>query len=357
MRIKNKIVILTVSAFFLIMSLWGIFSETPNFSESERRVLASFPDVNMCDILNGNFSNEFDDYAVERFPARDMWRQIKAYVKTKFFFQQDNNGIYTVGQHISKMDYPMNTQMLEHAIHLFADIKENYLEQNNIYLAVIPDKNKYLAEETGHLEFDYEEFSAYLAENMAYATYIEISDLLESDDYYDTDSHWRQENVVDVAERIADVMGADISQEYSYHTLETEFYGVYAGQSALKCEPDTITYLFSESIRNANVHGAEAVYDMKKANSRDPYEMFLSGNQPVVTITNSQCKNQKRLIIFRDSFGSSIAPLFIEGYSEIILVDLRYISSDTLSEYVSFDDADVLFLYSTMLLNHSLSMK
>ena len=357
MRTKNKIVILFVSAFFLLMSLWGLFSDTPNYSESERRVLTSFPNVNMVDISSGYFSKEFDTYAVERFPARDKWRQIKTYVKTKLFFQQDNNGIYTAGQHISKIDYPLNTQMLDYAIQLFADIKDNYLDKNNIYLAVIPDKNKYLAENTGHLAFDYEEFSAYLAENMAYAKYIEISDLLDSDDYYHTDSHWRQDKIVDVADRIASVMGVDISQKYSYYTLETDFYGVYAGQSALKCEPDTITYLLNESIKNANVRGAEAIYDMKKAKSRDPYEMFLSGNQPVVTITNSQCENQKRLIIFRDSFGSSIAPLFIDGYSEIILIDLRYISSDKLSEFVDFENADVLFLYSTILLNNSRSMK
>lgn len=357
MRIKDKIVIFSISAFFLLMSLWGIFGKTSNYSESERRALASFPNVNVESMISGDFSKEFDHYAVDRFPARDKWRQIKAYVKTKFFLQQDNNKLYTAGQHISKMDYPMNLQMMDYAIQRFTNIKETYLKQNNIYLAIIPDKNRYLAEQTGHLAFDYEEFSTYIAERMPYAEYIEISDLLDADDYYYTDSHWRQERIVDVAERIATVMGADISQEYSAHTLETDFYGVYAGQSALACEPDKITYLLSPSIQHAQVAGAEAIYDQKKAESKDPYEMFLSGNQPIVTLTNNQCDSQKRLIMFRDSFGSSIAPLFIEGYSEITLVDLRYISSEKLSEYVSFENADILFLYSTILLNNSLSLK
>ena len=357
METKNRIIILSVSAFFLIMSLWGIFWETPKFSESERRALASFPDLNMEDIISGKFSKAFDNYAVERFPARDAWRQIKAYTKTKLCLQKDNNNIYTAGHHISQMEYPMNTTMMDYAIELFSGIKEAYLDDNNIYLAIIPDKNKYLADRNGHLSMDYEKFSSYMAEHMEYAQYIEISDLLEADDYYYTDSHWRQNKIVDVAEKIADAMGADIFQTYTEHLLESEFYGVYAGQSALKWEPDTITYLLSDTIQEAQVKGAKAIYDMEKAKGKDPYEMFLSGNQEIISIKNNNCDRQKRLIMFRDSFGSSIAPLFIEDYSEIILVDLRYISSEKLSEFIDFENADVLFLYSTILLNHSRSMK
>ena len=113
----------------------------------------------------------------------------------------------------------------------------------------------------------------------------------------------------------------------------------------------------NDSLEGVKVDGAKAVYDMDKANGRDPYEMFLSGNQSVVTIRNEKNKDGKRLIIFRDSFGSSIAPLFSKGYSEIVLIDLRHISSELLGEFVNFENADVLFLYSTLLLNNSLSIR
>ena len=162
---------------------------------------------------------------------------------------------------------------------------------------------------------------------------------------------------MDVAERIAKVMGTNISQEYQVNKLETSFRGVYVGQSALVCEPDTITYLTSEITDRVTVEGADAVYDMEKSSGRDPYEMFLSGNQPIVRIKDAENHSGKRLIIFRDSFGSSIAPLFTKGYSEIVLIDLRYVSSDMLGQFVDFENADVLFLYSTLLLNNSLSLR
>ena len=58
-------------------------------------------------------------------------------------------------------------------------------------------------------------------------------------------------------------------------------------------------------------------------------------------------------MIFRDSFGSSLAPLLIEGYEKITLVDIRYMHSNLLPNYIEFTDQDVLFLYSTMVLNSS----
>ena len=79
---------------------------------------------------------------------------------------------------------------------------------------------------------------------------------------------------------------------------------------------------------------------------------------PLLTISNPDCKTEKELILFRDSFGSSLAPLLIAGYSKITLVDLRYISTDILDDFIDFTKAqDVLFLYNTQILNNSYMLK
>lgn len=61
--------------------------------------------------------------------------------------------------------------------------------------------------------------------------------------------------------------------------------------------------------------------------------------------------------MFRDSYACSFVPLLAEAYSEIVLVDLRYIRSEMLNDYVSFDDADILFMYSTSMMNASTALK
>jgi len=353
---KNLIMVMLMSLFFWGMFLWTTFTDTPDYSDSERRVLASFPEMSVETVLSGEFADDFEKYAVERFPGRDTWRSINAYA-SKVLLQKDNNGIYTYGGHISKMEYPMDERMMNHALDIMKKVNEKYLHDNRVYLAVIPDKNRYLADESGHLSIDYKKFSEHMAKSADFAEYIEIADLLDAADYYDTDTHWRQEKIVDVAECIAEKMGAEHCGEYDVYELDKSFNGVYAGQSALKWHSDKIYYLVSDAVTSAEVEGADAVYDMKKAEGRDPYEMFLSGNQPVVTIKNPLNKDGRRLIMFRDSFGSSLAPLLLEAYSEIVLVDLRYIPSDMLGDYVEFKNADVLFIYCTSLLNNSLALK
>ena len=57
--------------------------------------------------------------------------------------------------------------------------------------------------------------------------------------------------------------------------------------------------------------------------------------------------------MFRDSFGSSLAPLLAGSYRKITLIDLQYISSDLLESYVCFQEQDVLFLYSALIWNQS----
>ena len=68
---------------------------------------------------------------------------------------------------------------------------------------------------------------------------------------------------------------------------------------------------------------------------------------------------EKELIVFRDSFGSSIAPLLAQGYSKVTLIDLRDLPRMTLRSLVeageiNLENRDVLFLFSTTILNKSL---
>ena len=101
----------------------------------------------------------------------------------------------------------------------------------------------------------------------------------------------------------------------------------------------------------------QSVYDMQKQFGLDPYDVFLSGAQALLTIENPKATTDKELILFRDSFGSSLAPLLVQGYKTVTLVDIRYVSSVMLQEYLEFNGQDVLFAYSTLVLNSSSSLK
>lgn len=130
----------------------------------------------------------------------------------------------------------------------------------------------------------------------------------------------------------------------------------------MKLPADTITYLTNSTISNSKVYYLEdnksnTVYTLDKVNNLDKYDIFLGGASAYIEITNPNTNNNKELIIFRDSFGSSLAPLLLDAYSKITLIDIRYINSDSYLKLLEFTNQDVLFLYSTLIVNNSSTLK
>ncbi len=333
------------------------------YSLSERRRLAPMPKLSAQELWSGRFMSGFESYAVDAFPYREGFRRIKALTATKVFQRGDNHGVYETNGYLAAMEYPLDEASLDRALLRFRYIQETYLgEGNQAFLSIIPDKGCFLAPLSGHLSLDYEEIEKMAAEKADFAEYIKISDLLEEEDYYRTDTHWRQERIVDVARRLAKGMGVQSLGAYTVHTQTEEFYGVYYGQAALPVSPDTIRYLTWEGMEEYRIYDFQnnrelSMYDLTAAKGRDPYEMFLSGSLSLITIENPRAKTGKKLVLFRDSFGSSLAPLLAVGYDTIILADIRYIPPDHISRYVDLSDCDMLFLYSTLVLNHSDTIK
>lgn len=365
-KIKNILMIFVMAVFVFGMSVWCILKKPDDFSQSERRFLAQPPKADAENILNSNFMSGYEIYAADQFPCRDGFRMAKAFSELYLLRKLDSNDLFISGEHISKIDYPLNVKSLNNAAEKLQIIYESYLKNNDakIYLSIIPDKNYFISEEISVPMTDYKTLVDKICNKAPYMTYINIYDLLSADDYYNTDTHWRQECIVDVSERLADKMGAKLNDKFEIKNLDKPFYGVYYGQLGLYHTPDNIKYLESDVIRQCIVTSystgkpeKSVIYNMEKAEGKDPYEMFLSGSEPLIIIENAVSKTDKELVIFRDSFSSSIAPLMISGYNKITLVDIRYMQTNMIGKFVEFTDQDVLFLYSTTILNNSFSFR
>jgi len=357
---KNIISIAVVALVFVSLTLTAWFLPKKDFSDSERRKLEQLPTMSLETITNGSFMTKFESFTQDQFPLRDTFRSLKAFTAYYALGQLDNNGIYIRDGYAAKIEYPLHEDSVTHAADRFAYVYNQYLKEtgSKIYFTVAPDKGYFLAEESNYLHMDYENLFALMKERMDFAEYIDITGTLDITDYYKTDTHWRQEKILETAKKLAEAMGIEYSEHYTEHALENPFYGVYYGQASLPLPAETIYYLRSDTLDHCIVTNHEngtigGIYNMDKATGKDPYEMFLSGPVSLITIENPSCKTAKELIMFRDSFGSSIAPLLAEGYEKITLVDIRYLRVDQLDKFIEFDGQDVLFLYSTHILNES----
>ena len=363
---KKKICAILVMAVWAGLALCAWFLPAKESSDAERRPLAQMPEISAENVLDGTFMTDFEDYSLDQFPLRDSFRGLKSLFHYYALNQSDNNGIYLAEGAAAKQEYPLNESSLTHALERFNRVYEKYLQDSGsrILMAVVPDKGYYLAEENGQLAMDYEKLFAGIREGMPWAEYVDLTDCLTAEDYYRTDTHWRQERLLTAAEKLCTALGvaSPEAEDYTLTALERPFYGVYYGQAALSMKADTLYLLESELLSSCTVYDYEtgktgAIYDMTKLESKDLYDVFLSGARSLLTIENPAAATDRELIVFRDSFGSSLVPLLVQDYARVTLVDIRYIQIDVLDRFLEFNGQDVLFLYSTLVLNNSSTIK
>ena len=333
-----------------------------DISDSERRQLDQFPEVSVESILDGGFMTGFEDYTLDQFPLRDTFRQIKSLFHYYVLSQGDNNDIYVADGYAAKLEYPLNQTSVDYALSRFNAIYDRYLKNTacNVYVSVVPDKGYYLAEDNGYLSMDYESLFSQIQAGMSWADYIDLTDSLTIDDYYRTDTHWRQERLIPVAQKIAQAMGVagPNAEDFTAVKVDREFYGVYYGQAALPMAGEDLYLMESGILSGCRVKDQEtgkyvAVYNEEDLDNTDLYDIYLGGAKPLLTIENPNATTSKELIVFRDSFGSSLIPLLVQDYKTVTVVDIRYMSPNILGNYLRLRNQDVLFLYSTLVLNSS----
>ncbi len=363
-KYRQYLTVFGMAVLIMAISLTCWLRPTDAYSDSERRTLAQLPEISWERIADGKFTSEFETFAQDQFPMRESFRALKSWNALFVLKQKTVNKLYLADGHISKMEYPLSERMTEHAIERFTELYHTYLQGLDPFLAVVPDKNYFLAEKNGYLAMDYEALFAELEEKLPFLRQIDLTAHLQLSDYYQTDTHWRQECITDVAQHIAATMGATLAGDYTENAFEAPFYGVYHGQLALPVSPDSLCYLTNATIDTFTVTSFDSgspkevpLYNTEKGAGKDGYELFLGGSHAVVSIENPRAETNRELVLFCDSFGTSIAPLLAQGYAKTTLVDIRYIPSAMVGNFIEFRDQDVLFLYSSMMLNNSSGMK
>ena len=364
-RIYGILLLLLVWA---ALTAFAWFLPPQETSLSERRPLEQFPKLTVNTVLSGSFTDNFEDYVTDQFPLRDSFRSLKAITHRYALLQLDNNDIYLADGYLTKQEYPLQESEVAAAVSRLQKVYDLYLKDtgSKLYVSVIPDKGYYLGNKSGHLTLDYEALFTQVKAGLPQATYIDITDRLSLENYYYTDTHWRQETLLPVAEKLCEALSMPAPEGLTPETVTEEFHGVYYGQAALPLQPENLTVLkgatddYKVGIHNGQSFAPVAysgVYDLEKLGSKEPYDVFLSGPQSLLQITNPNATTDRELIIFRDSFGSSIAPLLVSQYKTVTLVDIRYLETAKLKFFMDFHGQDVLFLYSALVLNGGSTLK
>lgn len=269
--------------------------------------------------------------------------------------------IYFLGDNCFKSIGQYDERSVSNFTNKILSIKDNHLaDVKSIHYSIIPDK-LYYADKQGTIT-DYKTLFETAVSQLSSLDYIDLRDTLCLSDYHLSDHHWKQENILKVAQKLGESMDFSILDNYEINVFSpyTGTYAPYYEEGTLPNE--TLCYLEDDYTKSAIVESFDnpndtAVYNTQKLNEKTPYNMYLQGPSALVKIT-SQNTSGRKLILFGDSFSSSLAPILMQVYSEITIVDLRYMHSSLLGDYVSFDEnSEVLFLYCSNIVNSSYMLK
>ncbi len=348
---------------FLVLFVGAnIITKDKTFSETENRILAGKPKFTVDKLIEGRFTSKFEDYVVDQFIGRDFFTNIKISVD-KFLGKKESNGVFLGkdGYLIENFSKPNeeavneNLQAINNFSIRYKDVKQ-YMIISPTAISIL--KNKLPMDAP---VMDQEAYLQSYKDKLPYGVkfvdnYKTMYDHRNEYIYYKTDHHWTSLGAFYSYKELAKSMGLEETPDnyYKQQLVSNDFFGALSSKSGYDVkEGDKVNvYLpVNEDSQNVVVNYVEeqektaTLYSSKALEQKDNYEVFLKGNHPLVKI-QTDAKNDKTLLIFKDSYANSFIPFLVKDFSKIIVVDPRYYYEDIdqLMQQESVDE--VLYLYN-----------
>lgn len=100
----------------------------------------------------------------------------------------------------------------------------------------------------------------------------------------------------------------------------------------------------------------DSIYFREYLKEKDKYLVYLGPNQPLIKI-KTDVKNERKLLVIKDSYANTFIPFLTQHYSEITVLDLRYIRT-SYNDIVNMDDYNqVLIIYSAATMENDETLK
>jgi len=239
------------------------------------------------------------------------------------------------------MVYPID----DYGVNNFTSTVSNFqnMFKNPSNVVIIPEKSMYLSD--SYLRVDVNDLDE------QFADFDFMYDLLSVNNYYKTDLHLNHLGSYEVYNSVVGNYGF-IPIGVEFEKVTDDFKGFYSNKSMDLSLKDEMFVARNEIIDNLEVchlgSNADSIcqigpYYTEHLEDADKYEMYLDGTKPVTVITNEAVLNGE-LVIFSDSYGTSIAPFLAQHFNKVTIIDLRLINISMAGQYLS-EDANVLYLY------------
>lgn len=339
---------LTVCAIFFCLCLFGMafllwILPKQDFSPVEKRALARLQKPTAASLWSGAWGRELDAFCGDHLPLRDRLVALKACTEL-LQGKQENDGIL-LGRDgsLARWRFSMrspNGERTDTDLYSEAQVTaacEGILRAERALdvpfavlltgrnLDVCPDRFSYPREVSDALNAALCEG---LADCAAAPDLVSLFRAAGEGTYYRTDHHWTTVGAylgytaaMDALGRGEETLSQDVFRRV---TVCEDFYGTLWAASGMRwVVPDSVELWYRGNEADFSVtadgHSLDGLYTLSRLDGIDPYSVFLDGTHDVVTVTSRIETDRPRLLVLRDSFGSSIAPFLAQHYDLVLL--------------------------------------
>lgn len=362
----------------LILSVLDLLKQDGLYSAYENRLLAQKPKFDLKELLNGDYTEAYEEYITDQFVFRDNWIFLKTGMDV-LLGKKEINGVYLakdgtlIERHLTReIDRETEEKRLEllRTLLVWQDGREREnTAAGKFYVMLVPTADNIRTEQLP----DYAEYYAqtpFLAEVSSIIgkdSAIDVRDVLlahkEEPIYYGTDHHWTTLGAYYGYLAWAEAAGVSPTS-YEAEAVSHTFLGTLHSKTHLPTLPDTI-----EAYMPGGGEGGEVVfrvyYDFAEdavcslyapahLDTKNQYAYFLDDNHPFIQIERENPPKEaegKKLFILKDSYANCMIPFLTEHYETIYVLDLRYYHGrllPLLEEYGTDGEMDLLICYNVI---------
>ena len=367
-NLQSNIVIAAFVFLVFGLTIAGLFSPVRERSESENRTLAQKPEFTLESLFEKDetkrYTRKYEAFLTDQFIGRDAWIGIKTRVE-RMLGKTDINGVYFAkdGYLITRTDADaIDTEHEKKNIAALAAFLEKYQKiygADRVHAMIVPTSADILDEKLPAFTTEYNQDALLdrLAMELPEGSLLDSRGELNAheDEYlfYRTDHHWTALGAYYAYRAWAKETGHEIRElsEYDERVGSDEFYGTLYSKVNLPMQADSV--MIYDDGRNYRVE-----YDMSQKFSsglfvesrleeKDKYMVYLDGNHAITHIVQNRAeKNDRRLLVIKDSYAHTFVPFLAQDYDEIVMIDFRYCKMPVSSITTQFGITDVLVLYN-----------
>jgi hypothetical protein len=369
---KNLHKLIMIIFFFAVItiipavSLFTMPREEFAFSETENRYLARFPRFSYENFENTEFMKGFEDWANDRVFGREVWIRLKNNTE-RLLGKLETDGVYIVGNRMLQAwrDDNYNEAGVSRSLEAVNTFAARYSEVPMYFMLVPTSIEIYRDALPASAPIGSQrEFIRSCYDTLTELAPIDLLPLMEEHRdryiYYRTDHHWTALGSYIAYTAAAHALSFTPLElnRFNVENVSNSFLGTLHSKTLdNSVTPDIITiYTLSEGDPEVTVTVNDgltetqhnSLYFREFLDVKDKYSVYLSSPVPVVRVESELGGASRSLLVIKDSFAHSLVPFLAKNFSEITMVDMRFINRHY-SEVFDVSEFDaVLFIYNVI---------